>query len=105
MRSLDPRSDDSIDNDDDDVGIVMRKTGRRRLAGRRLFSFEDDDDDEDAFGGDDKDESIRGVGDAFDRLGIKVPSPGEVEDGDSSDEDIAAKDEDATKGKAKKDDA
>jgi hypothetical protein len=94
-----------MDNDDD-VGIVMRKTGRRRLAGRRLFSFEDeDDDDDDALGGDDKDESIRGVGDAFDRLGIKVRSPGEIEDGNSSDEEVDEKDEAATNGRTKKHDA
>ena len=95
-RSLDPRSDDSMDNDDDQ-GIVMRKTGRRTLAGRRLFSFEDDEDDEDD--GDDEDDK-KGEADVFERLGIKVRSPKDMEDGDSTDEEAVAE---PSKGKAKKD--
>lgn len=97
-RSMDPRSDDSMDNDDD-VGIVMRKTGRRTLAGRRLFSFEDDDDDEDNDG---EHEGKKGEGDVFERLGIKVRSPDNIEDGNSSDDEAEVE---PSKGKAKKDDA
>lgn len=98
-KQSEPRSDDSADLDnDDDQGIVMRKTGRRTLAGRRLFSFEDDESDGDGDEGGKGDEA-----DAFARLGIKVSSPVEI-DGNSSDEVEGAEIYEVEKGKGKAED-
>jgi hypothetical protein len=105
-KRVEPRSDDSVDLDnDDDQGIVMRKTGRRTLAGRRLFSFEDEESDDDDDNVDGSDGRKMDEADAFERLGIKVQSPGEIDGGNSSDE-VEVDDADETgkgKGRAKDD--
>jgi hypothetical protein len=92
LRGGEIRSDDSLGDEGEDVGIVMRKSTRGlRLGGkerRALFSLdrsggeEEEDDDDDIELGGVEGEEMSSIVEAFERLGIDVRTPEGIDDDD-----------------------